>query len=236
MNKKTISINNNRVSISCIIVNFNENEIPLIIIPGATNSADDIDKSLKDKLIRYHIIVSLRGRGKSSIPEKGYTLDEQASDILAVIKHLDIDAYYIFGYSVGVGLAIRAAWTNKHKVKGIIIGDYPPIYPSFDKSWVSKVKKCEPELSDIFLNGIAKDSKFTNLVPELKDIDCPVLLLKAGQKNSAFPTEVIPNFQKSIPNGRVDILTDRGHDIFAPNPNKLIERIEKFIKETQGKK
>ncbi len=222
-------VNNNGVSIHCLEYHKNNAQTPLIFIPGATNSADDIAQDLDGVLTRYHIIISLRGRGKSQAPEKGYTLENQASDVVAVINYLQLTSCILFGHSVGVPIAIQAAVALVPKVTAIILGDYAPCYPAFDKSWASRTKKAHPELNDALLNGLVADSEFINLVPSLKNLNLPVLLLKAGQKNSAFPVEAIPSFQNAITKGVVDIMTDRDHDLFSPSAHKLVERLEVFI-------
>lgn len=144
MNPIEHSVNNQGVTIHCLEYYKSTNQTPIIIIPGATNSAEEIAQDLQGKLTHYHIIISLRGRGKSLAPESGYTLDDQASDVVAVAKYLQISECFLFGYSVGVPIAIKAATQLMPKVKGIILGDYAPIYPAFDKSWASKVKKDDP--------------------------------------------------------------------------------------------
>ncbi|HRI29633.1 MAG TPA: alpha/beta hydrolase [Chitinophagales bacterium] len=229
MNLIEHSVNNQGVTIHCLEYHKSTSQTPIVIVPGVTNSAEEIAQDLQRKLNHYHVIISLRGRGKSQAPEVGYSLEDQASDVVAVITHLQISECFLFGYSVGVPIAIKAATQLAPRVKAVILGDYAPFYPSFDKSWAARVKEDDPLISNKLLYGLVADSKFTNLVPDLKSLDIPVLLLKAGQKNSAFPIEAIPKFKESIPKGVVDILSDRDHDIFSPSPNKLIERLNAFI-------
>lgn len=230
MNRKEIFIDNKGVNLHVLVINASEQEIPIVIIPGAINSAEQIDTGLAGKLSHYHIIISIRGRGQSSAPTKGYTLTDQVSDVLAVVKHLQLNKYYLFGYSVGAGIAIRVATQDASKLMGLILGDYPPIYPSFDEKWIKMVKEIQPDLRDAFVYGLAADSEFENLFSELIAIKCPALLLKGGQTDSLFSPKLLPKFKENTPNCEVVILEESGHDIFDPKPEILANAILAFTK------
>ena len=78
---------NKGVKIHYITVNANDSEIPLLMIPGMTNSADEIMEDLgNNNFGRYCIHISIRGRGKSNSPDSGYSFEEQVSDINAVVN------------------------------------------------------------------------------------------------------------------------------------------------------
>ncbi len=111
-------VNNAGVNISYYKINEEVGGLPLIIIPGITNSANEVIAAFSEDLPIYHIVISLRGRGKSDSPESNYSLDDQAGDINAVVAVENLAGYFLFGYSVGTGIAIRAAALNKDKVKG----------------------------------------------------------------------------------------------------------------------
>ncbi len=234
MNRKEMTINNKGVNIHALIFNASEKEVPIVCVPGATNSAEDIEEGFAGKLSHYHIIISIRGRGKSDAPERGYSLEEQASDVLAVVAHLQLSQYYLFGYSMGVGIAIRAATKDKEKVQGIILGDYPPVNPPVDENWAKNVKQNQPELRDAFLNGMVNDGAFENLFPELQALTCPLMLVKGGQEDSLFPDQILPTFKEKNPTCKVIVLADSGHDIFLPKPQELVDEIMAFIKDIES--
>jgi len=56
------------------------------------------------------VLIDLRGHGKSSMSENGYHIDDMASDVFGVMKHLGIDKAHIIGSSMGseVGLSLAA--------------------------------------------------------------------------------------------------------------------------------
>ncbi len=146
---------------------------------------------------------------------------------------LQLNNYYLFGFSLGVGMAIRAATLGGDKVLGLMLGDYPPKYPTYDKEWAARVKENSPELREVFVDGLSADSGYEDLFPELKALSCPSMLFKGGQVGNLVPEEVVTKYKEMIPSGKVVILADSGHVIFRPDPKVLTDEMEKFIKEVE---
>ncbi|MEZ4886613.1 MAG: alpha/beta hydrolase [Chitinophagales bacterium] len=231
MTKQEHFIDNTNAKIHCIEFNRQENNIPLIIIPGATNSAEEIEEALYGKLLHHHIIVSLRGRGKSDSPKSGYTLDDHASDVLAVMRELNINNCYLFGYSIGSTVGVRVAATIQDKVKGLIMGDYAPYFPPFNENWAVMVRKhADRAISEIAIDGLVNEGEYTEAAGDFEQITCPVMLVKGGKEGSLFPSEAIPYMQKLVPDLRLEILEENDHDIFSPRPDRLAAVIEDFLK------
>ncbi len=235
MNRQEHFISNRDLKIHCIEVNSlqNKDNIPLIIIPGATNSAEQIEEALEGKLTCYHILVSLRGRGNSDSPKTGYTFDDHVSDVLAVIAELKINQCYLFGYSIGSSIGVRVTSTTKDKVKGLIMGDYPPYFPPFGKNWAEMVRQhSDRAISEIAIDGLASETEYVEAAGDFEDISCPVMLVKGGKEGSLFPSEAIPYLEKLVKSElRIEILEDNDHDIFGTKPEKLVTLIEDFLSE-----
>lgn len=230
MNKQYFFVNNLGVKIHCVQVNPNLEQIPLIIIPGATNSLEEIEEDLKGALTDYHIIISLRGRGNSDSPENGYSIDNHAADVIAVIEHFNLNSFYLFGHSVGASVCIRVATLQGSKAKGLVLGDFPPFFPPFDKSWADHVlKNPKVAISKTALYGLAKEGRYVDLSNDFKHIFCPILLIRGGQKDSAFPEKQVPAFKAIAPTCIVQTLPESGHDIFRPNPTQLVKTLTTFM-------
>ncbi len=228
--KKNHFIDNNGVTIHCIEHNSENGGIPILLIPGATNSAEELEEDLANSLLHYHIIVSLRGRGKSDSPQSGYLIDDHASDVIAVIEHFNIEGFYLFGHSVGASVCIRVAVSQPSKIKGLILGDFPPFFPPFDKSWADSVlRNPKASISKTALYGLAKEGRYIDLSKDFQHISCPIMLIRGGQKDSAFPEEQVAPFQKIAPTCQVETLPNSGHDIFKPNPIEFVEKVIAFI-------
>ena len=114
-------VDNNGTNIHFIDSNFDTNQdLPFVIIPGLSESAEDYIPLLKILFPRRCIALTLRGRGNSDAPQKGYTLEDHISDIEAVIKHLELNAFILMGFSRGVSYTLGYTLTNSDSIKGLM--------------------------------------------------------------------------------------------------------------------
>lgn len=130
-------IDNNNVSIhyydSC---NQSDSKLlPIIVCPGLSETADEYIDFLEAILPRRCIVLSFRGRGKSSTPKSGYNLEEHISDIESVVKHAGLESFHIFGYSRGVAYALGYAQKHENQIKSLIVGDYHPEHRAMPPGW-----------------------------------------------------------------------------------------------------
>jgi pimeloyl-ACP methyl ester carboxylesterase len=158
-------VDNNGVLINYYVINQSLTP-PLIIIPGAISGAEDIYEFIKNVTDRYCIIISIRGRGKSSKPVSGYSKDGQVSDIEAVIKEENIDKLYIAGHSFGASLAAGYAIIHPDKILGLILADFPPKYPRYSEKWAARIFENIKEIDKNFINGLVNDSTSEDLTIE----------------------------------------------------------------------
>lgn len=131
-------VNNNGVHIHVTEAHreLNKGDVPLVIIPGLSESAEDYI-SIVEKLTPRHIImITLRGRGKSDSPASGFTLEDHISDIDAVVRHLELESFILMGYSRGVSYQLGYAVQHPERIRGLIIGDYPAIHTQLPPGWV----------------------------------------------------------------------------------------------------
>lgn len=224
-------VNNGEVKIQYLIVNYSIGKIPLIIVPGAIVGAYDFYESIKAYVNFYCIIISIRGRGKSSSPGSGYTKEYQISDIEAVVRNENINEFYIMGHSVGGGLAACYSVTYPQKIKGLIIADYLPAHPKFSEKWAERIRSVysEDEITNNFLNGIVKDSEKGNFTDDLAKCDFKKLFLKAGNEDSLLPLEKANEILNRLTNASLKVIDDSGHEMFWERPKEVLKIIEEFI-------
>lgn len=231
MNTQYTTTQNGNVTISYISVNSNLGGTPIIIIPGAINSADEVYSALQGHLDQYHIIISLRGRGESSSPETGYSLADQASDINAVIESENLQSVVIFGHSLGSTIGIKAASTIPEKVKGFLMGDFPPFYPPYSEQWAEHVMSFGDGLditrSAVF--GIAKDAEYTDVSKELNELQCNVLAIRASGENTLLRQEDAEKLKEICPNCEVTVLEESGHELMNDNPKGLAAILKEYM-------
>jgi N-formylmaleamate deformylase len=79
----------------------------VVIVPGITSPAATWE-FVSEELARDHHVVCLdvRGRGYSDTPESGYTLEDYAADVAALIDGLGLDRPVVLGHSMGARVAV----------------------------------------------------------------------------------------------------------------------------------
>ncbi len=231
MNTQYTTTQNGDVTISYISVNSHLGGTPIIIIPGVINSADEVYRALQGHLDGYHIIISLRGRGESSSPETGYSLSDQASDINAVIDNENLESVVIFGHSIGSTIGIKAASTIPKKVKGFIMGDFPPFYPPYGERWAQHVLSFGDELAitQKAIFGITNDAEYADVSKELNELQCKVLAIRASADNTLLKPEDAEKLKEICPNCEVMVLEESGHELMSDNPKGLAAILKEYM-------
>lgn len=102
---------------------------PIILIHGfASNRNENWRRmgwygALERRRTRF-VAFDNRGHGESSKPHDraDYTREKMASDIFALMDHLEIERADLFGYSMGARLALEAALAQPDRVGELILG------------------------------------------------------------------------------------------------------------------
>lgn len=95
---------------------------PLVLLHGVTDSCRSYDQAMRylPQTVRA-ISVSHRGHGGSEKPSEGYNSEEYATDLLALLDKLGLDAPVIAGHSMGSMTAMRFAIENPGRVSGLAL-------------------------------------------------------------------------------------------------------------------
>lgn len=71
------------------------------------------------------LMLDARGHGLSDAPETGYTAEEQAPDVAAVVQALGLERPVLIGHSMGSATAVATAAQFPSLVRGLILEDPP---------------------------------------------------------------------------------------------------------------
>lgn len=128
--------------------------------------------------------------------------------------------------AMGVPMAIKyaAMWS-----KGLILYDYPAKYPLIQETRIEAVGKLVEKGRDHVVRGIQKESKEIVLWEELKEIGCPVLVLKGGTKGSLLNTDEADKYKNNLKNVELIEFSESGHDLWTPDYNKFINTITNYL-------
>jgi pimeloyl-ACP methyl ester carboxylesterase len=222
--------NNNGVRIHCLEFCADDTRLPLVIVPGMINSAVEVADMIGDQLARHTIIMSIRGRGKSDSPQSGWTFQDQASDVAAVIQHFGFSEIALFGHSVGSSFAIGALPKLTANVRVFIDGDYAPFYPPFSTQWVARVREnTDLKISDIALEGIVREAEYVTLVEQLKLVEDRLFAITGDQDDSLLEPQHIARLQELFPKIHIERLDGLTHEFMSDDPARSVEAIERCI-------
>ncbi len=198
----------------------------VVVIPGMTESAEDYARYFKGFPIGDAVFISIRGRGRSDAPERGYSFEEQVSDIDAVLEHLEVRHCVIVGFSVGASFALAYTLQRPERVRGLGIIDYAPHYPSIPERWIGDVTQPGRELLPVRVaRAIVEEGERVVLSRDLSQIGCPVLVVRGGAEGSLLPEEIARLYMERIPRCTMLVLDDMGHDPFAASGDRFLSAL-----------
>ncbi|PSK67172.1 Soluble epoxide hydrolase [Micromonospora sp. MH33] len=94
---------------------------PLILLHGGLGSGEMFGPVLPALAARHQVIaVDLQGHGRTADVDRPLDLRTMADDIAALIDHLGLDRPHLVGYSLGGGVALRAAVAHPEKVGRLV--------------------------------------------------------------------------------------------------------------------
>jgi len=103
---------------------------PVVLIHGYPLNGNSWERQERELLVAGYRCVSYdrRGFGRSSQPTKGYDYDTFASDLSALIEHLDLRDVVLCGFSMGTGEVTRylGSYGSARVSKAVLIGVIPP--------------------------------------------------------------------------------------------------------------
>ncbi|WP_108671814.1 alpha/beta fold hydrolase [Peribacillus acanthi] len=221
-----------------------EQYIPLIIIPGLAESAEDYEEMIQSLLPRRAVVISLRGRGQSDQPTEGYTLEDHVGDIESVIDAITIDKFVMFGFSRGVSYTLGYAVKHPERIKGLIIGDYPAVHTDLKEGWAEFFASLPDwrgvpilqRMSLQTLKSIERESKETSFWEGMQNLKCPLLVIRGGMDGSALSEESVKEYLAYVPEARVEVMEHSNHDLFTHESKKLMNTIQEFFTNVEGER
>lgn len=211
----------------------------LIVISGIWEPAERAIPILSG--IDSHVVaLSLRGRGLSSTPETGYSLDDHLSDIEAVVNHCKLQNYCVLGFSRGASYALGWSLKNQQYMSGLILGDQPPIHTKLSSKHVEFWSSLEylgvPILNFMrrtAIEGLEKEAKEVDFSSRISLLKIPVTLFVGRNKEAKIPSDILDEtlqlYKKEIPSCEIIEFSKSGHMIPDEEPEKYIEEIASFI-------
>lgn len=165
---------------------------PLLISPGLSEPVESYIDTIRALKPRRCIVFAHRGRGKSSAPASGYTLEDHVEDIAAVVNFFDLQRFYLMGYSRGVSYALGYALRHSSRLEGLILAEYPAVHKQMGAGWADYYlqsswgnQRGSDLMDEQVVRGIERDARERSFRSSLHQISCPVLVLRGDRKRIA---------------------------------------------------
>lgn len=203
------------------------------------------------------IVLDLPGFGRSSFPEKPWTLSDYAHFLKRFLKELDLTRVTLLGHSFGGRIAIKFAsshpkllhklilvatagikpkksilgWTCLLAAKtGKILFKIPPFSffsQNFRSLFYKTIKRTDYLEAEKLRETFLKVID-EDLTPLLGKIRSPTLIIW-GEKDQEVPLKFAKMLTQKIPHSRLCILKSCGHFPFLEKPKELAKAINSFV-------
>jgi N-formylmaleamate deformylase len=118
----------------------------LLVLPGITSPAAVWEFAVERLAERRRVhTMDLRGRGLSDKPQRGYSLDDYAADVAAVVRQLRLRRPAVLGHSLGARILAALAFRGYVQLGTLILVDPPVTGPG---------RAPYPYPLDFYLDGI----------------------------------------------------------------------------------
>jgi pimeloyl-ACP methyl ester carboxylesterase len=211
---------------------------PIVFVPGAFGSAELYKSEFESFAPRRCVSMSLRGRGKSDAPFSGYSLQDHADDIAAVISSANLSDFVLMAFSMGVPYAIQFSLQTRSPLAGMVIVDYPATYPKISAEWAVQVRKSLPVdmAKPRVIDGLANDSKEVELWDNLGQIAFPILVLRGMEEGARLSDDLVEKYRQRLPQAQIIEFPESGHELWKPSYERFVRTIKEFLQEIDALK
>ena len=210
--------------------------VPVLVVPGMGESADEFAWLLDSLGDRRVLIVDVRGRGGSDAPESGYTWADHYGDLLAAAETAGLDRPVVVGFSRGSSYAYGAALHAPQPVRGLVINDYwarhvglPPQAVETLAQQRNRGRTMAERMPRHVIERVVLESEEIPLWDRLVELDCPLLVIRGGRRGSLVSDEVVAQYRAAYPAVEVALLADQGHDLWSRDVPTYLATIGPFL-------
>ena len=208
----------------------------VLAIPGMGEYADEYAWLLDALGDRRVVVVDVRGRGRSDVPDSGYTWEHHIGDLRAAVDALGLDRPVIVAFSRGSSYGLGYALTYPTEVRGLVVGDYfarhvgLPIEVA-DQQLKSKIRGTviADRMSEHAVRQVFAESREVPLWDRLGELQCPVLVIRGGRKSAIVGDELAAQWRESLPSVQMEVIADAGHDLWGRDADAYLAVLLPFL-------
>ncbi len=218
---------------------------PVILLHGGMGNGDHWSNQVPGLAAKLHVItIDSRGQGRSTRSKDKPSYDAMATDVIAVMDHLDIKKAAIVGWSDGGEIALKLGINYPDRVTKLVI-----FGANYDANGSKKrgpsstfgayAAKCRADYTRISKTPKQYDAVQTWLLPiwrnpmgfsreQLQSIKAPTLVAD-GEHDEIIKLEQIEEMSKLIPNARLHVFKDASHFALWQDPKTFTKILVDFL-------
>lgn len=223
---------------------------PLLLLHGFSGSSQDWVPSLAQWGTKFQLIVpDLRGHGRSAILSKPFRHEDAATDLFALLDHLEIRTCKGVGISAGGNILLHMA-TKSDRITAMVLVSATPYFPAQARTIMSQYADNLPEEQweilrrrhpggDAQIKAILASTKSfatsyddLNFTPPLLSTIKARTFIMQGDCDPLYPIELSVEMYRAIPNSRLWIVPNAGHGPVIGNRwPEFIQTASAFLQE-----
>jgi len=201
---------------------------------------------------RQLIAVETQGHARTGDIDRPLTFEQEAEDIVALLKHLRIERADFFGESFGGISAIQIAIRYPKLVHRVVtygspFGTYQASFRQeslaqlmtltpdhrsvqYQRECYQRVAADPAQWSTLFAKSTSRQLRGFSL-DDLKTIQAPVLIAGGDHDVLGARLEHLLEIYRLIPNAQLAVIPDAGHFVLNEDPEKLLPIVATFLDE-----
>ena len=227
-----------------------EQKETLVLLHGGLTSITAWYSQIPFLARRYRVVcLDLRGQGRSTLGELPFSYRLFSSDVLQLMDHLNIQRFHIAGWSDGGNTGLIAALDHSERVKSLVTVGSNYHYSGLKNAVRNDISTVETFSHPVMARCMySLESSDPNRWPELvqrtlalwrdyprlnetdlQKVDTPALNVM-GEFDMVSRSHA-ENMSEYLPQGRLKIITGRGHSLLFAEPKLIARLIDSFVRE-----
>lgn len=210
-------------------------DVAALFVPGFGEEAAEHVAVAEIMAPRRTLLVDLRGRGRSDVPESGWSLEDHVADMEAVIADSGVDRVHLASYSRGTSYALGWAIRNPDRCASVTIGDYPARQLKPPQWFAEKAptrnwrgRPIVERMGAAAIVALIDTAVDLDLWDGLDALRCPVLLIRGGAEGAMVDDATESRYRRHVPHLEVVTFADSGHDLWYPDPTRFARTWSEF--------
>ncbi len=224
---------------------------PLLWLHGGMGCGGDWQHIFKEPPAGFELIApDLRGHGRTAHASGAPTFRQMALDVIALLRHLQLDAVKAIGLSGGGVVLLHVATLAPALVETMVLVSAPPYFPEQARAVqrrfspamlgdadVARLRRVhihgEEQIARLFAWTRAMGDTYddVNFTPPLLSTISAETLIVFGDRDPLYPVAMATDLKEAIPRSYLWIVPNGGHGpVFGPHASRFAETSLAFLR------